>query len=295
MSPTRRFSFLCPLLLVMLAALPLPGQAAPPLSDLAPGAALSGPLLDSASSPPASAAQTIYGNGPLVNRPGGGYGGADASMTLDLSLGLTSRGFLCGSPWSAWLADDFIVSGDGWDIDAITLYAYVRGAGGPSINTARIAIYDGPPNDPGSSLILGDLSANLSASSAWAGFYRTRESDPNDVSRAVQEVRVTLNTTWSLNPGSYWLVFGLDAPTGDPYTPPLTTGRAVTGDALQHDSLGPGWIAARDAGTGTAQGLPFQFHGTWRGSQAIPALNGWGLVALGGLLALILVRGRKPA
>ena len=61
----------------------------------------------------------LYDNGPLVNCPGCGVGGADESR-VQTSLSMNILGF--GHQWSLGnsLADDFTVPGpDGWQIDRV--------------------------------------------------------------------------------------------------------------------------------------------------------------------------------
>jgi len=99
----------------------------------------------------------LYDNGPLVNNPGGGLGGADESVVQG-SLGMTSFGFN-HDPEEFRVSDDFTVSDtNGWTIDSLVFYAYQTFSGNAStITRVSYQIWDGPPNDPGSSVVFGDL------------------------------------------------------------------------------------------------------------------------------------------
>jgi hypothetical protein len=221
----------------------------------------------------------LFDNGPLVNSPGTGPGGADESLARDVTYGLTSRGFNHSVAGGFRVADDFTVSDpDGWNIDTITFMPYMGGAMPvPSpISAINVQIWDGPPDDPGSVVVFGDTTTNRLTSTMFANIYRRLESDPTDNTRPVFASQTAINTT--LPAGQYWLDWQVDgdsAYTG-PWAPPVTIdGQTSTGDALQQ--VGGVWQAVVDANLQTPLGLPFVIEGTPVAGVAcdVPADVGW--------------------
>jgi hypothetical protein len=243
----------------------------------------------------------LYDNGPLITHPGGGGGGADASLVQNLTLGMTTLGAANQGPASTGnrMADDFVIpAGESWVIDAITVFQYQTGAPTTpsSISALNLQIWDGPPNQAGSTVVWGDLVTDVLLSSVWTNIYRAAETTPTDTLRAILANTATVNHT--LGEGTYWIDC---APTGDasfsgPWAPPITIlGQTTTGDALQYFS--GAWQAFEDGGTAAAQGLPFVVEGSIAAAQlvAIPTLSPAGLVVLVLLVsfgAMILMRRR---
>ena len=65
----------------------------------------------------------LYDNGPLVNSPGTGPGGADESLARDVTVGLTSRGFNQSLAGGFRVADDFTITDPGgWNVSSITFF-----------------------------------------------------------------------------------------------------------------------------------------------------------------------------
>ncbi|MDG6220859.1 MAG: hypothetical protein QCI38_05350, partial [Candidatus Thermoplasmatota archaeon] len=93
---------------------------------------------------PLSATQVLWDNGPLVNSPGTGFGGADESV-LQTSLGMSTYGY--GHQQSAGnrIADDFTIpTGQFWEIENILFYAYQTGSTTTSTMTGvNYRIWDG--------------------------------------------------------------------------------------------------------------------------------------------------------
>ena len=69
----------------------------------------------------------LYDNGPLVNCPGCGSGGADESQ-LQGALGMTTLGLGHQLTAGNRIADDFEVPAGGWFIQTITFFAYQTGS-----------------------------------------------------------------------------------------------------------------------------------------------------------------------
>src|SRR4030095_12358838 len=68
------------------------------------------------------AQSVIYDNGPLINLPGGGFGGADVSHLHD---GMNSLGSNNSLSLGYRCADDIVIPAwESWNIDSIIFYGY---------------------------------------------------------------------------------------------------------------------------------------------------------------------------
>ena len=201
----------------------------------------------------------LYDNGPMVTHPGGGGGGADASA-LQTALGMGTYGF--GAQLSAGnrVADDFTITDPaGWQIDTITFFTYQTGSSTTStINALNLRIWNGPPNDPASTVVWGDTTTNILTSSTWTNIYRVTDTTMSDTTRPIMACVGTLNTI--LPAGTYWLdwQFGGTLSSG-PWQPPVTIlGQTTTGNGMQYTTTAGAWAALVDVG---GQGLPFVIDG----------------------------------
>ncbi len=224
----------------------------------------------------------LYDNGPLVTSAGTGAGGADESVLQNTTLGMTTLGFSQNLNGPFQLADDFEVPGGQlWQIDEIVFFAYQTGSTTNSpITDYRVRIWDGPPAEPGSAVVWGDLATNVLADTGWANLYRVVES-ASDTLRPIMANTTAVPTT--LDPGTYWVEWELDGDPqfGGPFAPPITiSGETVTGNALQSGDDGATFAPMVDGGTGTEQGLPFIIVGTDLGSVPVPTLGPVGLIVL---------------
>ena len=205
--------------------------------------------------------RVIYDNGPLVNSPGTGAGGADESV-LQTSLGMTAYGFINAVSAGYRVADDFTLTTRA-RINKIKFYAYQTDSTTASTMTAvNLRIWDGPPNNPASTVIYGDTTTNRMTGTKWSNCYRVSDTTHGVTRRPVMENTVSLDVT--LSPGTYWLdcqTNGSASLTG-PWAPPITkNGQNATGNALQYDSSTSSWFAVLDGGTSTQQGFPFIIEG----------------------------------
>lgn len=200
----------------------------------------------------------LYDNGPLVNLPGGGAGGADASA-LQTAIGMNTLGaghqFLNGYS----LADDFTVSdAAGWQIDDITFFAYQTGSTTTStITGVYVQIWNGQPN-AGGTVVWGDMTTNRLSSTGWSNIYRVTDTTVTTTNRPVMANVATVGTT--LAQGTYWVQWSTDGTLASgPWAPPITiAGQTTTGNALQYTTA---WAALTDTGTLTPQGMPFIING----------------------------------
>jgi hypothetical protein len=202
-------------------------------------------------------ADILYDNGSLVNFPGGGFGGADASV-LETALGLSTYGF--GSQVSATnsMADDFVVPAPGWQVDEVMLFAYQTGSTTTStITEVRVQIWDGDPT-AGGTVIFGDLTTNVMTNTTWSNIYRAIDTNPVASNRPIMVQTASLGV--ELTPGTYWIEYQFDGTLASgPWAPPITIlSTPTTGNAKQNQS--GTWVEAL---SGTfPQGMPFILMGT---------------------------------
>jgi hypothetical protein len=255
----RKLSSLFVLVLVV-AMLPLAAtaQQAPATVDLAGGAEPAAPGAPVAYAAPEA---VLYDNGPLVTHPGA-CGGMDASR-LQTDLGMNTLGFGHQWPLGYRMADDFEVPNPaGWNVDNVQFFAYQSSApSNPSpITGVYYQIWDGSPDDPGSSVVFGDLVTNRLVSSAFSNIQRDSGTSPCANNRYIFEDTASAGVT--LPQGTYWLDWATDGNPAysGPWAPPVTIlGQTTTGNALQYAGA---WAPALDTGTSTQQGMPFRILGT---------------------------------
>ncbi|QLQ04847.1 MAG: hypothetical protein HZY76_01175 [Anaerolineae bacterium] len=141
---------------------------------------------------PVAPGAVLYDNGPLVTHPGGGAGGADASA-LQTALGNSTYGFGHAISSGYRMADDFTVTGSGWNITTITFYAYQTGSTTTStINNVNLRIWNGVPGV--GSIVFGDTTTNRLASSSQSNIYRVLDTGLGDTARPIMADVVTVNT-----------------------------------------------------------------------------------------------------
>lgn len=202
----------------------------------------------------------LVDNGEFVTHPGGGFNGADASMLQTTALAMTIFGFGHSLASGFRVADDFTVADPGgWDVQSITFFSYQTGSSTTStINHLNLRIWDGPPNDVGSTIIFGDTATNRFSSTSWTNAYRVTETTLTDSARPIMATIAT--AVIHLDPGTYWLDWQTGGTLGSgPWAPPVTTlGSTTTGNALQFDPGTAVWSPAMDVGQ---QGMPFVVTG----------------------------------
>lgn len=208
------------------------------------------------------AAGALYNNGLFINSLGSGAGDANESVLQNVSLGMGTYGFGAQASANNRVADDFTVTGTGWQLDSVYLYTYQTGSTTTSpITAVNLRIWNGPPGISGASVVFGDTTTNRLLSSTWVQAYRVSETSSGDTSRPIMTVAADLGGV-TLPAGTYWLDWQLDgsASYSGPWAPPLTmTGQKITGNARQYLGSSSSWNSAvEDSGSGTpSQGFPF--------------------------------------
>ncbi|NWF49183.1 MAG: T9SS type A sorting domain-containing protein [Ignavibacteriaceae bacterium] len=201
----------------------------------------------------------LYDNGPLVNAPGGGFGGADASV-LQTALAMSTYGFGHQVSANNSVADDFTVPSEGWQLDQVQFFAYQTGSTTTStITEVRVRIWNGDPT-AGGTIIWGDLTTNVMSATAFSNIYRSIDTNPTASNRPIMVQ--TCNIGLALPAGTYWIEWMTNGSlSSGPWAPPITiNGQTTTGNAKQN--LNGTWGNAIDTGSGTQQGFPFILLGT---------------------------------
>ncbi|MBM3320008.1 MAG: hypothetical protein FJY73_04965 [Candidatus Eisenbacteria bacterium] len=220
----------------------------------------------------------LYDNGPLVNSPGTGFGGADESV-LQSNLGMNTLGFGHQAQLQYLVTDDFTVPpGDSWNISTITFFAYQTNAvTNPSTMTAvYVEIWNGVPDAPGAVRIFGDKTTNRLVSSQWSNIYRVSSTAQGATNRPI--MANVCSAPVVLGPGTYWIAWMTDGTlSSGPWAPPITiNGQTTTGNGEQSLDNGATFEPALDSGTSTPQGFPFVIEGT-SGSTSVEEKS-WGAV-----------------
>ena len=245
----------------------------------------------------------LLDNGPLVNGAGTGAGGADESI-LQTSLGLTTLGVGHQISVDNLIAENFTVpAGLSWSIDEIVFFAYQTGSAlDTTFDDYRVQILDGPPGDPASSVVFGDLTTNVLRDSVFSNIYRVEEGTSGiSTDRPIMANTADIDTV--LGPGVYYLVWQSGGTLGSgPWAPPITiNGEISTGDAFQSTDGGVSWELLLDGGDPDPDnptrnlGLPFVIQGqVLSESQPVPALGLSGLmIMILALMATVLVFYRR--
>ncbi|CAN5586257.1 hypothetical protein BH20VER1_BH20VER1_22300 [soil metagenome] len=231
------------------------------------------------------------GNGTLITHPNGMTGAAAGAHRSAISTPGSST-FGSGAAGTIRLADNFTVTGLGWNISSFQFFGYLTGATTPGATALTLRIWDNTPGAAGSNIIFGDTTTNVLTSTGWAagpggaGIYRTTGTDTTGTTRRVQELTANVNLT--LGPGTYWVDFSY---TGVSFTPPLSAvgGLPPAGDAVQLTA--GGWGPALDnGGAGPQLDFPFIIQGT-----VIPEPGTYALLVVGGLAMVAAARRRRRA
>ena len=216
----------------------------------------------------------IFDNGPLVNLPGGGAGGADASVLQSTSLLMNTIGFGHQQNLFNYMVDDFEVTTN-WSVDSIKFYAYQTGSTTTStITGVYLQIWNAPPN-AGGTVVWGDTVTNRLTATRWSGIYRVTETTLTATNRSIFEAVANV-AGLNLSAGTYWLEWGMTGSlSSGPWAPPITiAGQNTTGNGLQR--LSGVYNPANDGGSLTQQGFPFIIYGI---AGTPPALNPFNLTS----------------
>lgn len=241
-----------------------------------------------------AASGVTHSNGPFVTGVGNGFGGANTSSIdpTHTTFGVgTNEAATPASGGPIRVADDFTVSGGGWDISSATFYLYqtvTTPATNPIVNTInsiRVGVYTSMPN--GTALPdFGDFSTNRLTGAVFSGTFRVTSTTLTNDDRAIFALTVDMSWLPNLSDGTYWLAWsttGTNAsgPWHVPVTPALPGHNAR--QMLDNNLTGnPSW--AQIDGSTTAAGiqpldLAFDLEYT-----AVPAPGAAALLGVAGLV-----------
>jgi hypothetical protein len=220
--------------------------------------------------PSAMSGAPLHDNGPFITHPGGGAGGADASVLDDTILSI--YGFGASASAGSRIADDFTVPEGGWTVEDMTFFTYQTNSPTTSTITGiTVRIWDGAPGEMGSNVVFGDTTTNVMMSTVWSNVYRSITGDIVNSARPIMAVVADVGGV-ELAAGTYWVDFQFTGTLASgPWAPPITiVGQAVTGDALQ--LVADVWAPAVDGTFGHAAGFPFLVNGSAGGGGNEPTI-----------------------
>lgn len=208
----------------------------------------------------ATSAAQLHNNGAVVAP--NGY-----SM---LSPGALTYGVGAQSIEDNAVADDFTITGNGWNIADFSFYAYQTGLAGFSYSAASWAIIAGANANNGT-VVASGVSALTNG-----GLLGYRQ----DQTRGIYQLNADIDDV-TLGAGHYWLAWTLegDASASGPWVPPVADGR--TGNAQQSFGSEP-YALLTDSGNGRTMELPFVINGTAVTVAAVPEPQTYAML-LGGL------------
>lgn len=234
---------------------------------------------------PAAFAQWVQND--LINVAGGGTGaaaGGDLSQLETSPVAENIFGFGSAASAQVVVADDFTVSGGGWNVTALRFYLYQTGATAPSITGINWAI--------GSSATLTLNAASPTSVNWWnpngVGVYRMTSTTTSDTNRRIQEVVVDI-PDMMLADGTYMLSYSTAGTLASgPWVPPLPTSNAVFGQNAVQSLTGGAFAPVFVDAAGTVGGdLSFVV-------EATPVPEPATMIALGlGAAAMLRRRAKK--
>jgi hypothetical protein len=184
----------------------------------------------------ASAVQAVelYNNGPFVTgtAPGG-------NTISQIETGYDTFGLVAGG-YSAnpqRVADNFVISTGGWDLEKLTVYGYQGGGVTNPFTSAYVGVFDFDPTGVDNLFPrhgdIDPLSApNSLLTQTPLSIFRVAAATPDDASRHIHAVEVDLSSIPVLPPGEYWFAVGLQGTAATsvvavvPVTPTPTGGAA---------------------------------------------------------------------
>lgn len=278
---------------------------------VASGCAISGSAL---------AQPILFDNGPIVTNPTGGTGSiqglpisqADGFNVPGSTFLFSTTGVNAASAINTAVAEDFTVpEGPGWDLDAVTLFAFQTSQTTPTVTTVRVNLWTSAPFNANSPAPVPNplpqpvLATSLVLSAGPGTFVAHRQS-PTGTStvRPIFAYTVSLDglpDAGRLAPGTYWLEWSLEgasSPSQNVFVPlvsPRTSANNLNArllNSLDGTLAGPrAWFEGREGfvagqADGRAYALPFQLRGS-----VIPSPGAGAVLALAGVLALRRRRG----
>ena len=203
--------------------------------------------------------EILVTNGPLFSCTDCGSDGAPASELPSgfITFGAAAYKQVIDSEHFR-MADDFIIpEGTSWGIDEIIVYAYQTNSDTTSTFTGlNFQIWDGPPDDPASTVVFGDMDTNRMTATGWTGVYRTGNDDLGNTLRPIMWLSASIDL--ALGAGTYWLDWQAEGSLASGPWAPAVPFPVTTANSMQ--LISTGWSAFTD-GSGSNLELPFQVRG----------------------------------
>jgi hypothetical protein len=223
---------------------------------------------------PAQAA-TLFSNGPVVDASGLSI----LQSGVDSSLGATSNA-------SFVLADNFTVTGGGWNVESLDFFGYQTGAVGFTFTGVTWSIRSGADVSTATTVASGTSAVT---NGGQVGF-RVTSTTLTNTQRAIFRISADIPDV-ALPAGSYFVTWGLAGSVASgPFVPPVL-GSLGTGNALQAPT-GGAFIALQDGLSLSSFDVPFTINGV---AAAVPEPGTLALWLAGGAMAVGVARRRRAA
>lgn len=217
-------------------------------------------------------AAELYSNGPAV------LGTPPLSVIRD---GGTLFGAGAQASIPNLVADDFGVTGAGWNVESLSFFSYQSFAG--SAFTFTGVTWSVIAGDVNSGTVVA--SGTTTATNGGLVGYRVTPTTLTNTDRAIFRVDLDVSD-FNLAAGNYWLRWGLTGSLASgPWQPPTADG--VVGNA-QQSLASAAFTSLVDAGDGLGIELPFLVHGS-----VVPEPGTWALMLAGGLAVAGVARRRR--
>jgi hypothetical protein len=271
---------------------------------------------------PVTSADTLHDNGPLVTNPTGGTGtiagqpisNCDGFTVPGSTFVFSTTGVAATVATDSSLAEDFTVPVGGWDLDALTVFAFQTSQTVPSVTEVRVNLWSATPYSAGSpgappELPRPVLAESLVLAAGPGTFVCHRQSATSSGTvRPVFAYTVSLDGLpdgGRLAAGTYWIEWscaGASSPSANVFAPLVSPRSSRSGhnarqrNAIDGNPASPRiWFEGREGFVaGSSEGRPFEvpFVLSGRVLPACPAdLDDSGGVDAGDIAFLLLAFG----
>lgn len=240
-------------------------------------------------------AAPLFSNGAFITSQDGGTGGiaglpisrSDPFTVPGSTFNFSTTGVAATVLTNTAVAEDFTVPAGGWDLDALTVYAFQTSQSAPTVTQVHVNIWTATPynefspDGAPSPLPQPVLATSLVLDAGVGTFVAHRQgASGTSTNRPVFAYTVSLNGLpdgGRLGAGTYWIQWsflGATSPSQNVFTPLISPRDSVTGhnarllNALSGSPADPrAWFEGREgfvAGVseGRAYALPFELSGT---------------------------------
>lgn len=211
--------------------------------------------------------------------------GAAVSGTPPISVIRTGGTlFGAGAQVSAnnFVADDFVVTGPGWNVQSLSFFSYQSFAGSAyTFSSVNWSVISGDVN---SGTVVASGTGTAAANGGLQG-YRVTSTTLTNTDRAIFRLNVDV-ADFNLAAGNYWVRWSMNGSLASgPWAPPTADGAFGNG---QQSLAGGAFAGVVDAGDGLGVEFPFIIAGS-----VVPEPGTWALMIAGGLAVVGAARRRK--